>query len=60
MNFATDEETIRQDMGVFLIKFYELYPELKGRELYISGESYAGHYIPFIADLLTKDSKFTD
>ena len=25
------------------------YPEFKGREIYITGESYAGHYIPNIA-----------
>lgn len=37
-----------------------MYPEFKGRDLYISGESYAGHYIPFIADYLTMDSTFTD
>lgn len=25
------------------------YPEFKGRDIYITGESYAGHYIPNIA-----------
>lgn len=47
-------------MGVFLEKFYKLYPEFKNRELYISGESYAGHYIPFIADYLISEPKFKD
>ena len=28
------------------------YPEYKGREIYITGESYAGHYIPNIARTL--------
>ena len=46
-------------MGIFFKKFYKLYPEFKGRKLYITGESYAGHYIPFIADYITKDDTFT-
>lgn len=29
-----------------LLKFYLKFPELKDRELYIAGESYAGIYIP--------------
>lgn len=28
--------------------FYEKHPEFKGRKLYLSGESYAGHYMPLI------------
>jgi hypothetical protein len=33
----------------FLVNFYEAFPEYKGRPLYLSGESYAGHFIPAIA-----------
>lgn len=32
-----------------LLKFFAAYPELSGRPFYISGESYAGHYIPQLA-----------
>ena len=32
--------------------FYKKYPEYKESELYISGESYAGHYIPAMANYL--------
>ena len=45
-------------MGIFMIKFYEKYPEFKNRKVYITGESYAGHYIPFIADHLLEEPKF--
>ncbi|TIA90203.1 hypothetical protein E3P99_01683 [Wallemia hederae] len=31
----------------FLENFYEVFPELKNTDTYISGESYAGQYIPY-------------
>jgi len=31
-----------------MIKFLEKYPQLKGKDFFITGESYAGHYIPAI------------
>jgi carboxypeptidase C (cathepsin A) len=34
---------------MFLKKWYELFPEYKTHELYMSGESYAGVYIPLWA-----------
>lgn len=37
-----------------MIKFYEMYPEFKGRELFVTGESYAGHYIPAISSYMHK------
>lgn len=33
----------------FMLSFYDLYPEFKTRKLYITGESYAGKYIPIFA-----------
>lgn len=45
-------------MGIFLLKFYEKFPEFKGRKFYITGESYAGHYIPYIAEYLLSNPNF--
>ena len=32
-----------------VLKFFELYPEFGGNDLYITGESYAGIYVPYLA-----------
>ena len=36
-------------MANFLRGFVEQNPEYAGRDFYITGESYAGHYVPAIA-----------
>ncbi len=59
-NLPKNEEKIREHMGIFLTKFYKKYPEFKNKPLYISGESYAGHYIPFIADYLLEKPEFKE
>ncbi|KAF7072890.1 hypothetical protein CFC21_077967 [Triticum aestivum] len=37
------------DAFVFLLNWLKRFPEYKGRPFYISGESYAGHYVPQLA-----------
>lgn len=46
------EKEVARQFEIFMIGFYAKYPEFKGRDLYITGESYAGHYIPFISTRL--------
>ncbi|KAJ7226637.1 alpha/beta-hydrolase [Mycena haematopus] len=36
----------------FLEQFLEVFSELKGKKLYLSGESYAGQFVPYIADFI--------
>lgn len=36
-------------MAQFMIKFLEKFPQLQGKDFFITGESYAGHYIPAIS-----------
>ena len=43
---------VAENFYKFLLKFLTKYPEYNKRSLYITGESYAGHYIPAIADFL--------
>ncbi|KAJ8750680.1 hypothetical protein K2173_015861 [Erythroxylum novogranatense] len=49
------------DSLAFLLKWFERFPQYKGRDFYISGESYGGHYVPQLsqaivwANLVLKD-----
>lgn len=38
-----------QDSLEFVLQWLERFPRYKHRELYITGESYAGHYVPQLA-----------
>lgn len=38
-----------EDNYVFLVNWLERFPEYKNRDFYITGESYAGHYVPQLA-----------
>eukprot|EP00347_Sterkiella_histriomuscorum_P019392 403341804 len=52
-HFETNEDEIAANMKLFLDGFVAANPEFKGRDFYITGESYAGHYIPAIAYYLS-------
>ncbi|CAL9246711.1 unnamed protein product [Arabidopsis halleri] len=45
------------DNYIFLVKWLERFPEYKGREFYIAGESYAGHYVPQLAQTILVHNK---
>uniref|UniRef100_A0A8R7UJJ3 Carboxypeptidase n=1 Tax=Triticum urartu TaxID=4572 RepID=A0A8R7UJJ3_TRIUA len=47
-DLSGDKRTAR-DVFVFLLNWLKRFPEYKGRPFYISGESYAGHYVPQLA-----------
>ena len=46
--FAGDVRTAA-DSRQFLLGFMERFPHYKDNDLYLSGESYAGHYVPNLA-----------
>lgn len=45
------------DMMTFFDNYFKLFPEQQAHELYIAGESYAGQYIPYLADAINKRNK---
>jgi len=45
----TNEETLAADFYTFFLQFLVAFPQFAGRPLYITGESFAGHFIPAIA-----------
>lgn len=36
----------------------EKHPDLKQREIYLAGQSYAGKYLPWVAEYILKQKKF--
>tara|TARA_B110000285_G_scaffold214002_1_gene258912 strand:- start:90 stop:1397 length:1308 start_codon:yes stop_codon:yes gene_type:complete len=56
-HLVTNEDEVGDNMAQFLIKFLELYPQLQGKDFFITGESYAGHYIPAISHNLAFKNK---
>mmetsp|Transcript_10166 Transcript_10166/g.16387 ORF Transcript_10166/g.16387 Transcript_10166/m.16387 type:complete len:504 (-) Transcript_10166:49-1560(-) len=50
-----DDKNQAEAYAKTLLAFLEMYPELKKNDLYLTGESYAGQYVPNIANyILTK------
>ncbi|CAO2818341.1 unnamed protein product [Amaranthus hypochondriacus] len=53
---VSDAITARDNL-VFLRRWLNKFPQYKERDLYITGESYAGHYIPQLAKLMVQFNK---
>lgn len=51
------EEELSNDALKFMRKFYDLFPDQKPLDFIIAGESYAGRYIPHIANTFVKSKE---
>ncbi|XVE93332.1 hypothetical protein REPUB_Repub01dG0182900 [Reevesia pubescens] len=49
-----------EDNYTFLMNWLERFPEYKDRDFFITGESYAGHYIPQLAHKILENNKNTN
>ncbi|KAL5724472.1 Serine carboxypeptidase-like 45 [Ranunculus cassubicifolius] len=54
---TVDDKITGMDNLVFLQRWFEKFPQYRQRALYITGESYAGHYIPQLAELIIEFNK---
>ncbi|KAI8548712.1 hypothetical protein RHMOL_Rhmol07G0295300 [Rhododendron molle] len=64
-NTSSDYKTVgdkrtAEDSYVFLINWLERFPQYKSRDFYITGESYAGHYVPQLAYTILSNNKITN
>ncbi|KAE9590161.1 hypothetical protein Lal_00027914 [Lupinus albus] len=52
-DFVNDEITAKDNL-VFLQNWFTKFPEYTNNDFFITGESYAGHYVPQLAQLIVK------
>lgn len=56
-NYANDEQQATIELYNALTAFYQRYPELRANPLYLSGESYAGKYLAYLAARIIKHNE---
>ncbi|KAF5814413.1 putative carboxypeptidase D [Helianthus annuus] len=59
-DYITGDAQTAKDSYTFLVNWLERFPEYKTRDFYITGESYAGHYVPQLAQLVLQNNKITN
>jgi len=52
-----DEEGVSEDMYDFFQAFFKAHPEYAKNKFFVTGESYAGHYVPAVTGRLHKAQK---
>lgn len=55
--YSNGDNRTAEDSYTFLANWFERFPQYKGRDFFISGESYAGHYIPQLAATILRHNK---
>ncbi|KZT35222.1 alpha/beta-hydrolase [Sistotremastrum suecicum HHB10207 ss-3] len=57
---AKDERDVAVQLVGFFQQFLGVFEELKGKNFYLTGESYAGTYIPYLADYIYENPGLLD
>ncbi|PSN57995.1 hypothetical protein C0J52_08092 [Blattella germanica] len=47
--YATNETSVGENLYSAILQFFQLFPELQKNDFYITGESYAGKYVPALS-----------
>ncbi|GAA0174931.1 serine protease [Lithospermum erythrorhizon] len=48
-DYTTGDASTAKDMHIFMTEWFKKFPAFQSRDLFLAGESYAGHYIPQLA-----------
>ncbi|KAF8405073.1 hypothetical protein HHK36_009970 [Tetracentron sinense] len=56
----TGDKSTAKDAYTFLVNWLERFPQYKTRDFFITGESYAGHYVPQLAYTILLNNKNTN
>ncbi|RLM54282.1 serine carboxypeptidase-like 34 [Panicum miliaceum] len=51
------DELTATDAHGFLVNWFKRFPQFRGHDFYIAGESYAGHYVPQLATKIVEGNK---
>jgi vitellogenic carboxypeptidase-like protein len=55
--YSRDQDSCAHNLRTLLMGFYEDHPEAKNRELWVTGESYAGKYVPALSHLILESNR---
>ncbi|KAI3811348.1 hypothetical protein L1987_21069 [Smallanthus sonchifolius] len=54
---SNGDKRTAEDSLQFLLNWLERFPQYKGRDFYLTGESYAGHYVPQLSQAIVRYNK---
>ncbi|XP_050155636.1 serine carboxypeptidase-like 27 [Malus sylvestris] len=55
--YTAGDQRTAEDAYAFLVNWFERFPQYKHRDFYIAGESYAGHYVPQLSQIIYERNK---
>ncbi|XP_038988960.1 serine carboxypeptidase II-1-like [Phoenix dactylifera] len=55
--YTAGDRRTAMDAYNFLVNWFERFPQYKYRDFYITGESYAGHYVPQLSQIVYRKNK---
>ncbi|XP_019190427.1 PREDICTED: serine carboxypeptidase-like 42 [Ipomoea nil] len=58
-DYICGDASTASDMHIFMVEWFKKFPSYKSRDLFLTGESYSGHYIPQLAVALLDHNKYS-